>query len=84
MGSGHLAPDNSHLRLVGAPGNAGLVLGLVHVGTPLANVPPGTEEIEKQVVNIWLSDMWEQFQIPRPIERGGKATYSAVQCGPVL
>ena len=36
----HLAPDNSHLRLVGAPGDAGLVLGLVHVGAPLANVPP--------------------------------------------
>ena len=40
VGSGDLAPDNSHLRLVGAPGNAGLVLGLVHVGAPLANVPP--------------------------------------------
>ena len=38
--STHLAPDNSHLRLVGAPGDAGLVLGLVHVGAPLANVPP--------------------------------------------
>merc|ERR1719242_1604318 len=41
MGSGHLAPDDSHLRLGLAVGDTGLVLGLVHVGAPLANVPPG-------------------------------------------
>merc|ERR1719403_396320 len=42
VSSGHLAPDNPHLGLVGAPGDAGLVLGLVHVGAPLADVPPGS------------------------------------------
>ena len=41
MGSGHLAPDDSHLRLGVAVGDTGLVLGLVDVGAPLANVPLG-------------------------------------------
>lgn len=46
MGSGHLAPDNPHLRLVGAPGHAGLVLGLVHVGASLADVPPEVKVVK--------------------------------------
>ena len=41
----YLSPDDSHLRLVRAAGDAGLVLGLVHVGASLADVPPATQEI---------------------------------------
>merc|ERR1719410_2719454 len=37
---GHLAPDHPHLRLGVGVGYTGLVLGLVHVGAPLADVPP--------------------------------------------
>ena len=38
----HLPPDDPHGGLGVAPGHAGLVLGLVHVGAPLADVPPAT------------------------------------------
>ena len=37
-----LPPDDPHGGLGVAPGHAGLVLGLVHVGAPLADVPPAT------------------------------------------
>jgi len=41
MCSGDLSPDNPHLGLGVTVWNTGLVLGLVHVGTSLANVPSG-------------------------------------------
>ena len=40
-GHSHLSPDDSHLRLGVTVGDTGLVLGLVDVGAPLANVPLG-------------------------------------------
>ena len=36
----YLAPDTPHGGLLSLSGNRGLVLGLVDVGTPLANIPP--------------------------------------------
>merc|ERR1719320_2078870 len=41
MRAGHLAPDAPQVGLLSLAGNGGLVLGLVHVGAPLANIPPG-------------------------------------------
>ena len=37
---GHLPPDHSQPGLGVAPGHTGLVLTLVHIGTPLTNIPP--------------------------------------------
>ena len=45
MGPGHLPPDHAHRGLGVGVGHARLVLSLVHVGAPLADVPPEVTNI---------------------------------------
>merc|ERR1719382_47026 len=58
MRTGHLAPNTPHVRLLSLSGNGGLVLSLVDVGAPLANIPAslllvgGALDLEKSSVLV--------------------------------
>ena len=78
LAAAHLPPDDPHGGLGVAPGHAGLVLGLVHVGAPLADVPPAMrqfvrkENLQNRIKRFPdITKMFKQFQIPQPIARAG-------------